>query len=292
MDVDRIPVKLVDGPAPDGFTDPGGIAQGLDNIANGGLGGLYGGNTAGSWDQETPMTGSHIPGVDTGARGGQTTFMGSGGRMETIGSGTGSFGGSAPGGSTPYESMLRDRLLGQLPPENSGNAVSCSANPQGASPETAATVLAIGGITLEGTGLAAKYASGWSGTADWTQYLGKASPWLEGVGRTLGWAGVFTEGGSGILNDTYADLGHAGVDGTILVVSTRVGGAPGFLVGAAWTALDQGMQHYSFQGQHGWSALINAQAWQEVQNGMRNAQSAEGLNAARPALQRVGLIPR
>lgn len=45
-----------------------------------------------NWDTIQPMTGSHIPGVDTGARGGQTTFMGSGG-PQTITSGMGSFGG-------------------------------------------------------------------------------------------------------------------------------------------------------------------------------------------------------
>lgn len=134
MDVDRIPIKLVNGPAPDSSDDPGGIEQGLDNIANGGLNGLYGGNASGSWDEATPMTGSHIPGVDTGARGGQTTFMGDGGRMETAGSGGGSFGGNAPGGSTPYESMLRDHLLGQLPPDKTGTEAAqgtCTGNVSG-----------------------------------------------------------------------------------------------------------------------------------------------------------------
>lgn len=51
-----------------------------------------------NWDTIQPMTGSHIPGVDTGARNGQTTFMGSGG-PQTISSGMGSFGGGFGGGA-------------------------------------------------------------------------------------------------------------------------------------------------------------------------------------------------
>lgn len=51
-----------------------------------------------TWSDIQPMTGSHIPGVDTGARGGMTTFMGSGG-LQTISSGMGSFGGGFGGGA-------------------------------------------------------------------------------------------------------------------------------------------------------------------------------------------------
>lgn len=115
-------IKFVDGPPPENFFDAGGIEDGLNDIANGGLNELYGSNSANNWDQVTPMTGSHIPGVDTGAQNGETTFMGSGGQMKTIGSGMDSFGDSAPTGSTPYESMMRDRLLSQLSPEQTSSS--------------------------------------------------------------------------------------------------------------------------------------------------------------------------
>lgn len=108
MDVDYIPIKWIDGPPAEG--DPNDEL----NEFSGAMEGSDASNS--SWSSITPMTGSHVPGVDTGARGGQTTFMGGGGQVETIGSGGGSFGGNASGGSTPYASIMRNHLLGQLPP--------------------------------------------------------------------------------------------------------------------------------------------------------------------------------
>lgn len=99
MDTHMTPIKFVDAPPPtDSFFDNGSqFEQGLSDFASqGNLDALYSGSASSNWDEITPMTGSHIPGVDTGARGGQTTFMGSGG-LQTVTSGMGSFGGGRGG---------------------------------------------------------------------------------------------------------------------------------------------------------------------------------------------------
>lgn len=285
-------IKFIDGPPPEnGFFDDGSnFEQAENNFENpSNLGTLYNSPNTANWDETTPMTGSHIPGVDTGARGGQTTFMGSTGQVETIGSGAGSF----SGGSTPYESIMRDHLLNQLP-DNPDNSVVCNAGSPNTdnTAETVAGTLAIGGSALEGSGLATHYGSEWFETPEWTQYLGKATPWLEEAGHALGWAGVFVEGGDGTLHGDYTEMGHATVDGAVLGISTFVGGPIGFVLGAAWTGVDQYMQHYTFQGQHGWSAFTNSQAWTELQNEEIHAQDIRGFNAANPVMQRFGLIPR
>lgn len=189
MDTQMITIKFVDGPPPDSFDDGSDFAQDLNNFANpGNLNSLYESSST-NWDDVTPMTGSHIPGVDTGARGGETTFMAGGGQTETIGSGMGSFGGD----STPYESMLRDSLLSQLPLDEPNDSRVCTAGSDGTNDVvgTTAETLAIGGDLLEGTGLAAGHIPafdiglGTSGASagyinTLLAYGGKAPPWLSG----------------------------------------------------------------------------------------------------------------
>lgn len=63
----------------------------------------------GNWRDATPMTGSHIPGVDTGARHGSTTCLDSAGTEQSISSGDGSL----SGGRNNYETLIYNRLAEQ-----------------------------------------------------------------------------------------------------------------------------------------------------------------------------------
>ena len=202
-------------------------------------------------------------------------------------SNTGMFG----GGSTPYESMMRDHLLSQLPPDKPDDSLVCTADSNPGS-ETAINRLAIGGTALEGSGLAAHYTSEWFETPEWIQYLGKAAPWMERFGHTAGWTSVGIEAIDGFANHDLSEVGHGAVDGGVLLGASLIGGPPGFIAGAAWTVLDQGMQHYTFQGQHGWTAFTESHAWSEVQDGETRATDIQGFNAGASAMREAGLIPR
>ncbi|MER3546620.1 MAG: hypothetical protein C4338_03055 [Rhodanobacteraceae bacterium] len=81
--------------------------------------------------------------------------------------------------------------------------------------------------------------------AEWVVDFGKVAPWLEHGGHALGLLGVGVEFADGVVQRDPATLGHAGMDGAVLVASTAVGGLAGFAVGATWTGLDMAVQHYS-----------------------------------------------
>jgi len=70
-----------------------------------------------------PMTGSHIPGVDTGAKGGQTSYIDSNGQLQTISAGSGSF--SASGGDLH---PIYRQLAGQLARDDADEARADASN--------------------------------------------------------------------------------------------------------------------------------------------------------------------
>ncbi|MEP7042574.1 MAG: AHH domain-containing protein [Dokdonella sp.] len=119
--------RLIDGLDPDDeAADTSDDACGNSAEIGGNFGGLGGGSFGSGYDASTngrspsrsptPMTGSHIPGVDTGARNGQTTYIDDNGQLQTITSGQGSFGGQ-PSGLNP----IYQQLVGQLASNEAGD---------------------------------------------------------------------------------------------------------------------------------------------------------------------------
>jgi len=131
--------RLIDPDAIDEGSDAlddacGDIAGGDDLGGGAGFGSGIGSGAAAGLSSRTPsardtqpMTGSHIPGVDTGAKGGQTSYIDGNGQLQTIASGSGSFGASGMGMHPIY-----NQLAGQLARDD-GDDTSAGASNDGTS---------------------------------------------------------------------------------------------------------------------------------------------------------------
>lgn len=118
-----ISIKWNDAPPSDSdnlFETDWNLGAGAQNAGAGfeGVSAGWGNMSSPSGQFAEPMTGSHIPGVDTGARNGQTTFIDGSGQAQTISSGDGSFG---SGSTSSYETAMYRRLAEQLPGNADGN---------------------------------------------------------------------------------------------------------------------------------------------------------------------------
>jgi len=111
--------------------------------------------------------------------------------------------------------------------------------------------------------------------------LSKVTPWLERGGKAFGWLGVVAEGADGAYHRDYAEVGHAVVNAGFLVGSGLVFGPLAPVVDVGWGVLDESVQHYSYQGRTGWTALGNSawdkntQFWHAVWNSQDQMQQQD-----------------
>ena len=91
------------------------------------------------------------------------------------------------------------------------------------------------------------------------RFIGKAAPWLERGGETLGGLSAGVEVYAGFYNHDKAQIGRGLVDGTVwagsLALSPFITPLGSFAVGLLWTGADMLAQDYTYQGNNGWTAV-------------------------------------